>query len=209
MKKKGRSKSKIASLDGNDKDAADKPQDKSEKATKGTKSGVLADLEPESLGSRENIAKKPTGSQKGRTRSSTKSKEQGNMTLAGKVTKSNNESKDASKRGKKTSASGKSPSEDHQAQKPNALKKDEDLHLDEAMRRRVDWTPPRETNAKDVSAGYGDDGDALVNDNEKRTGNAFGKILSDYNYSGLASGARDVTSNVPGEGPTKRRRIEV
>lgn len=207
-KKKGRSKPKITSLDGIDKDAAVKPKAKPKKATKEIKSGVLADLEPESLGSRKNAAKNPAASQKGRSRSSAKSKEQGNMTLAGKVTKSSNEPKDASKSGNKTSVTGKSPSGDQQAQKPNALKEDEGLHLDEAMRRRMDWTPPRETNAKDDSAGGGN-GDDLANANEKRTGNAFGKILSDYNYSGLAGGARDATSNVPVEGPTKRRRIEV
>lgn len=135
------------------------------------------------------------------------------MTLAGKVTKSSNEPmmKDASKNGKTTSAKGKSSSENQPAEpgKSNALEKDEDLHLDEAMRRRMDWTPPRETSPENISAGDGDDDDALANGHEEPTDNFFGKILSDYNYSGLASGSREIPSNALGEGPTKRRRIEV
>lgn len=213
-KKKGKGKTKTAKLSGNDKDDLAESQENAKKATKvPTKSGVLAELEPGSLDSRKNVTKKAAGSQKGWSRASAKSKEQTNMTLAGKVTKSSNElsAKDASKSGKKASAAEKSPSESENQQagsrKPNALEKDEDLHLDGAMRRRMDWTPPRETNPKDVSAN--DTGDGIENDNDKHTENAFGKVLSSYNYTGLASGTCDIASNSQGEGPTKRRRIEV
>lgn len=207
-KKKGRSKLKAASVNGIDKHDSSKSQEKTKKATNGPKSDVLADLEPGYLGSRKNIVTKPARPQKGRSQSSAKTKEQGNMTLAGKVTKSSNEPKGVTKRTKKAPDAQKSSFENQQTEsrKPSALEKDEDLHLDEAMRRRIDWTPPRETNSKGFSAG--DDGGDVANESNQSSGNAFGTILSDYNYSGRTSAARDMT-NALGEGPTKRRRIEV
>lgn len=207
--KKERGESKAASANVIDKDGSSKSQENAKKAKKGPNSDVLADLESGSLGTRKNVVTKPARSQKGRSQSSVKTKEQGNMTLAGKVTKpSNVPKKSEAKRAKKAPDARKSSSENQQTEsrKPTTLEKDGDLHLDAAMRRRIDWTPPRETNSKGVPAGGGD-GD-IADGSDKSSGNALGTILSDYNYSGSGSVARDI-ANAPGEGPTKRRRIEV
>lgn len=211
-KEKGRRNTKAAGSNHNDKDAPITARQKAKKAMMEPKPGVLGDLEPGSLDSRNNIAKKSAVSQKGRSKSSAKGREQGDMTLAGKVTKSGNESstKNSSKSGTKTSAARESsPEKPEQAgsRKPNAPEKDEDLHLDEATRRRMDWTPPTETTSKGVPAS--DDNDDLANDNDKRARSGFGKLLSDYSCSVSSSGTRNIASNAGGGGLTKRRRIEV
>lgn len=209
--KKKRTDTNTASLGRSKKDASAKPREKAQKAAKQQKPDALCERQPGSLDSKKNVAKKPSGSQKGRPRSSAKSKEQGNMTLAGKVTKTSNESstKNSSKSGKKTSATRDSAAEEPEqsrTEKQNALEKDEELHLDVAMRRRLDWTPPRETARSDDHAA---DDDGLPEDYDKRPECGLGKVLSHYNYSGSASETRDIAAKAPCGGPTKRRRIEV
>lgn len=214
-KKKSRADTKTASSDRSEKDAPAKPRQKAKKAPKQQKPGALCELQPDFLDSKKNVAKKPAGPQEGRPRSSTKSKEkkkeQGNMTLAGKVTKTSNESstKSSSKSGGKISATRDSAAEGPEKSrtgKQNALEKDEELHLDVAMRRRLDWTPPRETARYDNHA---IDDDGLTEDCDKRPEGGLGKVLSHYSYSGSASETRDTAAKASGGGPTKRRRIEV
>lgn len=85
--------------------------------------------------------------------------------------------------------------------------KDKELHLDEAVRRRMDWTPPKETAPKGVFAVDDDDDHEKVHQPSPKGG--FGSLLSDYNYSQPALGPLDLSLKADGGGPTKRRRIEV
>lgn len=211
-KKKGEKNSKAASLDVNEKNAPTKSRQNAKKTVKEPAAGVMGDLEPVSLGSRATAAKKPARTQKSRPKSSAKSNDHGNMTLAGKVTKSNNEqpTKQASKSGQKTSTKLRSSTEKPEETGSRSLKPsevDEELHLDEAVRRRMDWTPPREPTRRDTHEGAADDNTGS-NDDTKPDG-AFSKLISDYNYSARGSRTGSTATMALGGGPTKRRRIEV
>ncbi|CRL17256.1 unnamed protein product [Penicillium camemberti] len=191
--------------------ALSKPQRKAKKAADGPGTIAPGDPQPETVGTK-NDAVKPT---KGRPRKNAKSNDAGNMTLAGKVTKTSGDplAKKSSKGGKKTVAAKVSPSEDvpekSTPRESNALGKDEVLHLDEAVRRRMDWTPPRETAYDYEEIATVDDGGSQDKDCDPNLTGGFGKLLSDYNYSGLALNPRDLVQNANGGGPTKRRRIEL
>jgi hypothetical protein len=89
----------------------------------------------------------------------------------------------------------------------HALGENEVLHLDEAMRRRMDWTPPRETAYEEIAT-VNDGGNQDKDCGPNLTG-GFSKLLSDYNYSGSAFNPRDLVQNANSGGPTKRRRIEL
>ncbi|KAJ5095761.1 hypothetical protein NUU61_005117 [Penicillium alfredii] len=193
----------------NDKTAPSRSRPKANQVAGEPESAALGVLQPESLDSRDNAAKKKTtNSQKGRPRASNKSKDQGNMTLAGKVTKksSDTQGKQQSKNNQKATQNLSKPTEVSErpaAEESNALGKHEDLHLNEAMRRRIDWTPPSETAPGDAIAVDDDD-----QEKEKSDGaSGFGKLLSDYNFSGTAP--RELPQNPEGPGPTKRRRLEL
>jgi hypothetical protein len=189
--------------------APSKPRRKAKKGADAPGTIALGEPQPEAVGTK-NDAVKPT---KSRSRSNAKSKDSGNMTLAGKVTKTSGDlpAKKSSKSGKKTVATKLSPSEDTSEKstpkESNALGKDEVLRLDEAMRRRMDWTPPRETAYEEIAT-VTDRGSQDKDRDSKFTG-GFGKLVSDYNYSGSGLHPRDLVQNANGEGPTKRRRIEL
>ncbi|KAJ5163277.1 uncharacterized protein N7500_005107 [Penicillium coprophilum] len=189
--------------------ASSKSRRKAKKAADAAGTIALGDAQPELAGTKDE-AVKPT---KGRPRKNIMSKDTGNMTLAGKVTKTsvNPLAKKSNKGEKKTVATKVSSSEDIPEEltlgESNALKEDEALHLDEAMRRRMDWTPPRDTAYEEIATV--NDGDSQDKDRDSNLAGGFGKRLSDYNYSGSALIPRDVVQNATGGGPTKRRRIEL
>ncbi|KAI3152219.1 hypothetical protein CBS147325_2022 [Penicillium roqueforti] len=196
-------------LRGSNKTAVNKPRRKAQKTADAPGTIALGDPEPETVGTK-NDTMKPT---KSRPRKNAKSKDAGNMTLAGKVTKTSGDqpAKKSSKGGKKTVATKSSPSEDvpdkSTPKESNGLGKNEVLHLDEAMRRRMDWTPPRETAYEETVTV--NDGEIPDKDHGTNLTGVFGKLVSDYNYSGLALNPRDLLQNDNGRGPTKRRRIEL
>ncbi|KAJ5384869.1 hypothetical protein N7517_002780 [Penicillium concentricum] len=208
-KPKKRSTKKDSTSDTNNQTASSKPRRKAMKAAGAPGTIALGDPQPETVGTKYD-AVKPT---KGRPRKNAKSKDSGNMTLAGKVTKTSGDSpaNKSSKGGKKTVATKLSPPEDSPEKftpkESNSLGKDEVLHLDEAMRRRMDWTPPRETANEEIAPV--NDGGSQDKDRDENITGGFGKQLSDYNYSGSALNPRDLVQNANGEGPTKRRRIEL
>ncbi|KAJ5294444.1 hypothetical protein N7508_009265 [Penicillium antarcticum] len=149
-------------------------------------------------------------SARGRPRKTARSKEQSNMKLAGKVTKTSTEqqAKKPTKASKETT-SAEQPFLTDQKEMPaptNALGKDEQLHLDEAMRRRMDWTPPKESACESVT--LTDNSGKQKKDCESNTMGEFGKLLSDYSFSGSAPTLPDLPQNA-NNGPTKRRRIEL
>ncbi|KAK4863636.1 hypothetical protein LT330_002414 [Penicillium expansum] len=191
--------------------APSKSRQKAKKVADGPGTIVPGDPQPETVGT-QNVQLKPT---KGLPRKNAKRNDAGNMTLAGKVTKTSGDppAKKSSKGGKKTVATKLSPSEDApekltpKPKESNVLGTDEVLHLDEAMRRRMDWTPPRETAYEEVATV--NDSGSQDKDHDLNLTGGFGKLLSDYNYSGLALNPRDLVHNANGGGPTKRRRIEL
>ncbi|CAG7943254.1 unnamed protein product [Penicillium nalgiovense] len=189
--------------------APSKPRRKAKKVADTLGTIALGEPQPEPVGTK-NDAMKPT---KSRSRSNAKCKDSGNMTLAGKVTKTSGDlpAKKSSKGGKKTVATKLSPSEDtpekFTLKGSNALGKAEVLDLDEAMRRRMDWTPPRETAYEEIATV--NDRDSQHKNRDSKCTGGFGKLVSDYNYSGSALNPRDLVQNANGEGPTKRRRIEL
>ncbi|KAJ5863725.1 uncharacterized protein N7529_005641 [Penicillium soppii] len=193
-------------------DDQDVPKKSQGKAKKGTTEPVaIAQKDPSVVPvNPKGDGAKPT---RGRPRKTAKGKEPVNKTLAGKITKASGDlpPKKSAKSARKVTGTRSPPPEDVAKQsglkEPIALGKDEVLHLDEATRRRLDWTPPRDTACEgiapveagdNVNEGYGLDTTA-----------GFGKLLSDYNYLGIASNPHDLVQNSNAGGPTKRRRIDL
>ena len=203
-KKKGRGEKSAAKPKSNEKNAPNKPRQNSKKVAKKPKPDALATLDPEALDSKDNTARNKT-TQKQSARKTTKTKETGNMTLAGKVTKGNNDCR--AKKSKK--AAGEPEITDQSGHSLASLEKEipadnKGLQLEEALRRRRDWTPPKETAPQDVIF--------RENSNEApeaaKPSGGLGMLLSDYGYSGATLNPRDIPSITEG-GPTKRRKIEV
>ncbi|KAJ5921393.1 hypothetical protein N7466_009719 [Penicillium verhagenii] len=180
---------------------------------------TLGELELGALDSRDNTEQKAQPSKtstkapkkvptkaalkKSASKTSKATKDPGIRKLTGKVTKARSEpqTKNASKVSKKTEFLQEPATENIQVEQIAPLGQSQDLHLDEAVTRRRDWTPPRESGLED---------DIAVEKEPKRDEKAgFGKLMVDYNYSGSASNSREVSLNPDGEGPTKRRRIEL
>lgn len=181
------------------------PRQRAKKATKEQESklAALGNIETGALDSRDNTAKKAAPSKKAGARTSKKTKETGNMKLAGKVTKASSEpqAKKASEASKESDSKRTPAAGDIDVGQTNALGENEHLQLKEAMARRRDWTPPRESGPMAVTE--------VDEETEICEAGRFGKLLCDYNYSGLDSDTRDIPLNIDGGGPTKRRRIEV
>ncbi|KAJ5698895.1 hypothetical protein N7462_000900 [Penicillium macrosclerotiorum] len=210
-KKQPKSERKIVSRDTSKKDAPSKPRKKKEKATKEQLPHASEDLRPESVDVM-NVAKKATGpqKQKSRTQKTVQKKGAANMLLSGKVTKAGSDAQ-TKKLAKSIGENAKllSPDETTEIAISNQLgtpNRDHLLHLNEAIRRRMDWTPPRERTANEAI--MVDHHQASNNNSGSSTKGSFGSLLSDYNYSGSTSDFRE-TPTVNVGGPTKRRRIEL
>ncbi|KAJ5389950.1 uncharacterized protein N7496_001018 [Penicillium cataractarum] len=207
-KKKRPATKTTAPSESKEKDIPKKTRQKARKVTNEPTHDVVEDLEPQSLDSDKTVAKKTAVSQKGRAKPRAK-KETGNLKLAGKVTKASKSNDPQTKTGQKTATVQNTPvdlTDTSEPKKPsNSLGKDEVLHLDEAMTRRRDWTPPRETSPQPVDTM--DNGTSPKESREFSAKGGFGSILTDYNYSTSGSDAREVSANEGG--PTKRRRIEL
>ncbi|KAJ5661109.1 uncharacterized protein N7484_000481 [Penicillium longicatenatum] len=164
-------------------------------------SAALEDLETGDLESRDNTVKKAAPPKKAGVRTTKKAKESGNLKLAGKVTKASSEPK-AKKASKASEKSNSKPTtRDIEVGQTNALDGNDNLQLHEAMARRRDWTPPKESAREPVPA--------VDEEAERCKAGGFGKLLTDYNYSGVTLDSRDAPMNIDGGGPTKRRRIEL
>ncbi|KAJ5735462.1 uncharacterized protein N7483_000587 [Penicillium malachiteum] len=161
------------------------------------------DPEMGSIDSRDNLAKKALAKKKSAPRTSKKAKDVGNMKLSGKVSKASDASQATTeeKAEPKSGSKAKAAAESAETKEPEDLSLNEALKLDEAMARRRDWTPPKETPLINVSA----EDEAP----EIRETGGFGSLLSDFNYAGSASDSCDIGLKVDNGGPTKRRRIEV
>jgi hypothetical protein len=89
------------------------------------------------------------------------------------------------------------------AGKLNDLQQD-DLNLEEALKRRLDWTPPKTTHPQIVDLDNEDDATTGI---ARRIG--FGDLLSDYRFNEDSSTPEDRAQIRGDSHPTKRRRIEV
>ncbi|KAJ5684387.1 uncharacterized protein N7477_000732 [Penicillium maclennaniae] len=209
-KPKRRTTKKAKILDCKDEDVSTKSPQRTKKATKEPKSKPPKTVKTDSLDSRDKAPKKGTVTVKGRPRKNAKSKELGNMTLAGKVTKSSNEPQMKKRSESEKTINQQSPdgsSEQFGSKKLNALEEDEELHLEKAMRRRVDWTPPKQDGPGNVLVV--DDDDQLDLNASHPTTTGLGKLLSGYNYSDSGSETRKLPTDTLSGGVTKRRRIEL
>ncbi|KAJ5601910.1 hypothetical protein N7510_011444 [Penicillium lagena] len=166
---------------------------------------ALDHLGADSVDYRDGATINKSGTKQSRSAKTTsKRKDSGNMKLAGKITKSG-----ADAPAKKTSKAGKKavdslvPTIDL-SKESNALGEDEELHLDVATRRRIDWTPPPDTNSGNSAVEEMNTKD----DSEAAESGRFGTLLSSYNFATSAPTSREMRQNADG-GPTKRRRIEL
>ncbi|KAI9924778.1 5'-flap endonuclease [Aspergillus wentii] len=175
----------------------DKPKRGRKKATADSQT-VLGVAEPSALKSKDNAPKKPAGTRKKRTENTGKRAETKNKTLTGRVAKASSV---------QTKESGKKVAE---PTPPKSATKElddwgkEGLRLDAAVKRRLDWTPTKDTTKKVFEL----DTECDAGDKLEPTGvRGFGNLLSEYNFSGTPCPLENLQM---GEGgPTKRRRIEL
>lgn len=176
----------------------DKPKRRRKKPADEPQAAVQ-DLGPTVLAPKANVSKSTAKSKKPRANNATKRAESGNKTLKGRVAKRG--STDAEK-GKKTVAPlSSTASKGHDAQVQEA----DGLHLDGAMSRRLDWTPPKGTSKPVIEL----DHERSPENNGQSTSLGFGNLVSAYNFSGTSCATRDNLQISEDGGPTKRRRIEV
>lgn len=162
---------------------------------------VLTHVEPAALESKVNSKKAPKTRTK-RTDSGNKRGGSRNRTLTGRVFKAS--SADPQRSDTRKPSFSKSSSQGGAA-------KDLDwetsgLQLEEATRRRLDWTPTKDTGKQAVD--LESDGDA-GGDQKSGPAQNFSNLLAGYGFIGTMSPQPNVQENEDGSGPTKRRRIDV
>lgn len=174
-------------------------------AGKGRKPTVKSKSEvelPESnkgpLDNKENGPRKPKRTRKKPEQSRARGENSRNKTITGKVSKSGTEKSKAS--GAKAVDGEQAIREEHFGKQDLHDRDTNDLQLEPALKRRLDWTPSKER-PKTVA-------DSEEEEGAEVKGTGIGKILSGYEYDGSATSA-DRTQALADEGPTKRRRIEV
>lgn len=134
-----------------------------------------------------------------RARNSKKSEDTGTKVLDGKIVKSSTSKTKDAKRRTSPRIGEETPGE--LAGKTEDVPQDY-LNLDEALKRRIDWTPPKNTHPHIVDLEDDDDAVGI----EKTS---FGNILSDYRFSEHNSIPEDRALVKENSHPMKRRRIEV
>ncbi|KAL4873281.1 Slx4 endonuclease-domain-containing protein [Aspergillus spectabilis] len=180
------------------------PENKPVRKGRKTKTGAqaeLCDLDQALLGNKENVATKPKRTRKKQADTGNGGEKLNNKTLTGKVAKAGS---------KKSKVSAAKPVDGQPSPEPtrelSVGKEDahgcegEDLQLEPAIKRRLDWTPSKEPvqpvielEAKDGAVGG-------------QTG--LGTLLSGFEYDGVIA-ASDRFQLLADAGPTKRRRIEL
>lgn len=169
--------------------AADKPQT------------VIEDLGYTSLPTKkESVARGTAKPKKSRANNATKRGDSGNKMLKGRVAKVGIVDVDQERKAVIQPSSTPSKRQDAAILQENAR-----LHLEGAMTRRLDWTPPKDTSKLLI-----DFDDARNPETNRKSTNmfGFGNMLSAYNFSDSPA-PRDKLQATGGGGPTKRRRIEV
>lgn len=190
-----------------DENAGDKSRDGNRKFARKT------DTDPGDVGTAAtNKKQKPKRTAKAKSTRTTKAikcGESGNMTLTGRVAKARDApNKEACKKAdvplpSPTSLFGPTTI------KEQAEWEDEGLQSEEAVKRRLDWTPPKDTTPNTEIIELDSEHETMEGNSKPVSRHGFGNMLSGYNFSGNTSSSRDVTQIVEDGGPTKRRRIEV
>ncbi|GIJ82806.1 5'-flap endonuclease [Aspergillus pseudoviridinutans] len=141
-------------------------------------------------------SEKGTGSKKKRTDAAKKRTTSKNKTITGKVAKSGiTETVKSEDKTKELVTSDVSPGKSS----ANKLELEKDgLQLEVAMKRRLDWTPTKDTGKRAVEL---DD----IDDDKIR----FGSLLSEYGFLKAATDSQGDLKLSDGGAPTKRRRLEL
>ncbi|RHZ55520.1 protein slx4 [Aspergillus thermomutatus] len=157
---------------------------------------VLGHSEPPIPKYNECTSKKGAGSKKKRTDAANKRTQSKNKTIMGKVAKSGNTETDKSgDKIKEPMTSDVSPGKSV----ANKLEWEKDgLQLEAAMKRRLDWTPTKDTGKRAVAL---DD----IDDDKNR----FGDLLSEYGFSKTTTASQGDLRFSDDGAPTKRRRLEL
>ncbi|KAL6236595.1 hypothetical protein BDW75DRAFT_239106 [Aspergillus navahoensis] len=191
----GAHKEKRTTTDGNPPFLEDKPKRRGRKP-KPTSQTVSQDLGQDDLENKENAPTKPKKARKKKEESGIGCENLKNKTIFGKVTKSG-----VSK--PRTSVVKPVDSEKITCEQ-NTGKSDshgcDDLRLELAMTRRRDWTPTKLPAIPVIDL---DDQDGAANSQD-----GLGTLLSGYEYAGMTT-SLDRHKALTGNGPTKRRRIEL
>lgn len=158
----------------------------------------LDGVRPPLLPQKANAPKRTSGSNKKRGKCS-KSETSTNKTLTGRVAKSGSMgSQESDKTATDASQCGslrqKSP-------KPSDDGGNNDLQLEAALKRRLDWTPTKDTSIELV--------DASQEGAKEGSSKGFGDLLAGYSFSGTTSACHKDSELCFDRGPTKRRRINV
>ncbi|KAL4781712.1 hypothetical protein BJX76DRAFT_9695 [Aspergillus varians] len=159
----------------------------------------LRDLDQAGLKNKQNASTKPKRTRKKQVDSGAGCEQLKNTTITGKVTKSGTAK---SKLCPAKTVDGDLISKTIREQSAGKEDKggcDKDLQLEPAMKRRLDWTPTKQSSkpAIELKDGDGSEGDQ----------NGLGTLLSRYAYDGVATALDKFP--LPNNGPTKRRRIEL
>ncbi|KAE8376337.1 structure-specific endonuclease subunit slx4 [Aspergillus bertholletiae] len=159
---------------------------------------VLGGPGPASV-AQENAPKKTTGPRKKRVDNEGKRGKATNKTITGRVAKSGN----AQAKSLQDKPMDVPTPEALLQMKPASEAIDlgnDDLQLEASMKRRMDWTPTKDTSAQTIELSQ----EGFAGANPK----SFGSLLSEYSFSDVSSARIDVR-NFGDDGPTKRRRIEL
>lgn len=152
-----------------------------------------------------NASKKISRPKKPFANNASKRGEPGNKTLKGRVAKSGYAHAEGEEKGAVVAASSTSNGQDHAKTQSNWA--GGDLQLEEAVKRRLDWTPPKDTPKPVIEL---DDDRSPESIRESTNMHGFGSLLSSYNFSDTAASAPQNYPQFPEDGePTKRRRIKV
>lgn len=165
---------------------------------------VLGDSEPSALESKDNASKKVS---KPRTKRTDTEKNRGgpkNKTLTGKVSKANRAPPLSDTKAAKPSSSKSLSQKDETKELDNW--ETTGLQLEEATKRRLDWTPPKDGVKQPVELGS----DGNEGSTQKSTPSQnFINLLSGFGFTGSMCSQSSVQTSEENGGPTKRRRIEV
>ncbi|KAE8358960.1 structure-specific endonuclease subunit slx4 [Aspergillus caelatus] len=147
----------------------------------------------------ESAPKKTTGARKKRADNQVKCGKTANKTITGRVAKSGNALAKPHQEKVMDVSTPKGLSETKSASEVVDLGSD-GLQLEAAVKRRMDWTPTKDTLAQTVELSQ----EEVAEANSK----SFGSLLSEYGFNDVSSARSDVR-NFGDDGPTKRRRIEL
>ncbi|KAE8349269.1 structure-specific endonuclease subunit slx4 [Aspergillus coremiiformis] len=188
---------KITSSKSKDTSSEDKPKRRGRKPASESQT-ILGDGGPASL-THENTSKKTTASRKKRVDNEGKRGKTTNKIITGRIAKSGNAQAKPFDEKAGDMPTAKVSSQKNSVNEVTELEND-GLQLESAMKRRLDWTPTKDTTLQTVEL----DREGAAQDNPTK----FSSLLFDYGFNDVSSTRSDVRS-IGDDGPTKRRRIEL